>query len=107
MRMKALRLFFLERDKLDPEKKLFYEVIKDIVYAARQQETDSNEIMYDGVSVALHAMKTSEVPKELLTADDREFADKNPTYEGIITLISDAEGRPVYFNDDGWLFPSQ
>ena len=94
-----------ERDKLDPEKKLFYEVIKDIVYAARQQETDSNEIMYDGVSVALHAMKTSEVPKELLTADDREFADKNPTYEGIITLISDAEGRPVYFNDDGRVVP--
>ena len=94
-----------ERDKLDPEKKLFYEVIKDIVYAARQQESDSNEIMYDGVSVALHAMKTSEVPKQLLTADDREFADKNPTYEGIITLISDAKGRPVYFNDDGRVVP--
>ena len=90
-----------ERNELDPEKKLFYEVIKDIVYLARQKESDTNEILYDGTPVALVAMKTSEVPKEMLTTDDRNFIDKNPSYEGIITVVSSAEGRPLYFDDNG------
>lgn len=89
-----------ERNKLDPEKKLFYDVIKDIVYLARQRESDTNEILYDGVPVALVAMKTSDVPKEMLTADDRDFIDKNPSYEGIITVLSNSEGRPLFFDDD-------
>jgi len=89
-----------ERNQLDPEKKLFYEVIKDIVYLARQKESDTNEILYDGTPVALVAMKSSEVPKEMLTTDDRNFLDKNPSYEGIITIVSNAEGRPLYFDDN-------
>ena len=34
-----------KRNEIDPEKKLFYDVIKDIVYISRQQETDSQEII--------------------------------------------------------------
>lgn len=90
-----------ERNNLDPEKKLFYDVIKDIVYIARQRESDSTDVIYDGVSLTLHAMRTSDVPISLLTADDRKFREDNPSYEGIVTVVSDTEGRPVYFDDNG------
>jgi hypothetical protein len=94
-----------ERNKLDPEKKLFYEVVKDLVYIARQRESDTNEVMYDGVSMAMTAMLNTDIPAALLTTDDRNFLEKNPDYVGIVAMITDSKGAPVYFDEEGNVVP--
>ena len=90
-----------KRNEIDPEKKLFYDVIKDIVYISRQQETDSQEIIYGDTSLALVARRASDVDPTLLTSDDRNFLEENPESSGILSIISDTEGNPVFFDEGG------
>jgi len=89
------------RNKKDPEKKLFYDVIKDIVYIARQRGASSDEIIYQGKSLALTAIKSSKFPSEYLTAYDKEHKVKYPDYQGIISVITDTDGNFIYFKEDG------
>ena len=90
-----------KRNEIDPEKKLFYDVIKDIVYISRQQETDSQEIIYGDTSLALVARRASDVDPTLLTSDDRNFLEENPESSGILSIISDTEGNPIFFDEGG------
>jgi hypothetical protein len=89
-----------ERNNIDPEKKLFSDVVKAIVEIAKQR-TGTKEIEYNGVILALTTQLTRNISPELLTADDRAFLEKNPNDNGIAAVITDSKGSLVYFKPDG------
>jgi hypothetical protein len=92
------------RNEKDPEKKMFYEVIKDIVYIARQNSEDTDEILYgedEPVSLALTVMQVKNVDPTIFTQKDKEWQDTSTDKGGIIAIITDTEGNEVYFNEDG------
>jgi len=89
-----------ERNNIDPEKKLFSDVVKAIVEIAKQR-TGTEEIEYNGVILALTTQLTRNISPELLTADDRAFLEKNPNDTGIAAVITDSKGSLVYFKPDG------
>ena len=89
-----------ERNNIDPEKKLFSDVVKAIVEIAKQR-TGTEEIEYNGVILALTTQLTRNISPELLTADDRAFLEKNPNDNGIAAVITDSKGSLVYFKPDG------
>ena len=91
------------KNEKDPEKAMFYEVIKDIVYIARQRETDSDEILYgeeEPVSLALTVMPVKKADPAMFTSNDKTDQE---TYgaRGIVAIITDTNGNEVYFNEDG------
>ena len=89
-----------DRNKIDPEKKLFSIVIKGIVDQA-QQRVGTEDVTYNGQRVSLTAQLSSNVPFEFLTQDDQEFFKKNPNYKGIIAVVTDPQGNPIFFKEDG------
>lgn len=89
-----------DRNAIDPEKKLFSDVVKAIVEIAKQR-VGGQEIEYNGVVLALTAQLTRNLPSDQLTVDDRAFLEKNPDNTGIAAVITDARGNPVYFKPDG------
>jgi hypothetical protein len=89
-----------EKDKLDPEKILFSDVVKAIAYIAKNAEQDG-VIIYDGVQLALRALQTTQINEEELTTNDRKWIEENPDYIGIAAVISDIQGNPIYFKEDG------
>jgi hypothetical protein len=90
-----------EKNIKDPEKNLFYDVIKDTVIIAKERSTDSDEIIYQDKSLALTAMKDSEFPVEYLTRVDKTYLDKPEAERGILAVITDTNGNYVYFKEDG------
>ena len=91
-----------ERNKLDPEKKLFFEVIKAIVELSKRR-VGAEPLKYGDEVIALTAQLTRNIPRELLTRDSREHLDKYPDDNGIAVVISDTKGNPLYFKPDGTL----
>lgn len=91
-----------DRNKIDLEKKLFSEVIKSIAQRSRDR-VGTEELEYDGSTIALSAQLTRSIPLELLTADDRAFLEKNPNNNGILGVLTDAKGNFLYFKEDGRL----
>ena len=89
-----------ERNNIDPEKKLFSDVVKAIVEIAKQR-TGTEETEYNGVMLALTTQLTRNISPELLTADDRAFLEKNPNDNGIAAVITDSKGDFIYFKEDG------
>ena len=89
-----------DRNNIDPEKKLFSEVVKAIVEISKQR-VGTEEIEYNGVILALTTQLTRNISPELLTTDDRLFLEKNPNDNGIAAVITDAKGDLVYFKEDG------
>ena len=89
-----------ERNNIDPEKKLFSDVVKAIVEIAKQR-TGTEEIEYNGVILALTTQLTRNISPELLTAGDRAFLEENPNDNGISAVITDSKGSLVYFKPDG------
>jgi predicted kinase len=90
-----------EKNVKDPEKNLFYDVIKDIVMISKERPTDSDEIVYQDKSLALTAMKDSEFPADYLTRVDKTYLDKPEAQRGILAVITDTNGNYVYFKEDG------
>jgi len=93
-----------ERNEKDPEKKMFGDVIRDIVYIARETPADSDEILYgvdNPVSLKLKAMLVKDADPEMFTAKDLKWQKEHPDVTAIVAIISDAEGNDVYFNEDG------
>ena len=89
-----------DRNAIDPEKKLFSDVIKAIVELAKQR-VGTEQIEYNGVVLALTAQLTRNISSDQLTVDDRAFLAKNPDNTGIAAVITDAKGNFVYFKPDG------
>ena len=94
----------LEKNKKDPEKAMFYEVIKDIVYIARQTTAANDEILYgedEPVSLALTMMQVKSADPNMFTQADKAFQEKNKNITGLVAIVTDTEGNEVYFNEDG------
>jgi len=91
----------LPKNEKDPEKALFYDVIKDIVYIARSTRND--EILYgedEPVSLALTLMPVSKADPAMFTSKDK-IDQKTYGVRGIVAIVTDTEGNEVYFNEDG------
>ena len=89
-----------DRNAIDPEKKLFSDVIKAIVEIAKQR-VGTEQIEYNGVVLALTAQLTRNISSDQLTVDDKAFLEKNPDNTGIAAVVTDAKGNYVYFKPDG------
>ena len=93
-----------DKNKKDPEKQMFYDVIKDIVYIARQRKNDTDEILYgeeNPVSLALTLVSRKSADKSMFTEKDLKFQKDNPDVTTVIAVVTDTNGNPVYFNEDG------
>ena len=90
-----------EKNVKDPEKNLFYDVIKGIVALSRARTSESDEIIYQGRSLALTAVKDSEFPEDSITAADKKYLEKPDAQRGIIAAITDTNGDYIYFTNDG------
>jgi hypothetical protein len=91
-----------DRNKIDPEKKLFGEVVKAIAQIAKDR-VGTEDIEYQGKTVAVTAQLTRNVSKELLTSSDIEYLEKYPNDNGIVAIITDDKGNNLYFKPDGSL----
>lgn len=89
-----------DRNAIDPDKKLFSDVIKSLVQQAKQR-VGTEDVTYSGQRVSLTAQLSTNIPSELLTLDDQEFLKKNPDYRGIVAVITDPSGNFLYFREDG------
>jgi hypothetical protein len=89
-----------DRNKIDPEKKLFSDVVKAIVKIVKQR-IGTEEIEYNGVVLGLTAQLTRNIPGNLLTAKDRTYLIDKPNDVGIAAVITDAKGNYIYFKPDG------
>jgi hypothetical protein len=93
-----------DKNKKDPEKEMFYNVIKDIVYIARQRKNDTDEILYgeeNPVSLALTLVSRKAADKSMFTEADLKFQKDNPDVTTVVAVVTDTNGNPVYFNEDG------
>jgi hypothetical protein len=91
-----------DRNKLDPEKALFSEVVKAIAQISKNR-VGTEDITYQGKTIGLTAQLTRNVPKELLTESDRTYLEKYPNDKGIVAIITDNKGNNLYFKPDGSL----
>lgn len=89
-----------ERNEKDPQKKLFYEVIKTIVRQAQARKL-TDEVMLGDTAVMLRAQNIRNLPAEDMTDYDKSFLSKNKTYDINIAIISDTAGNPIRFDEDG------
>ena len=95
-----------EQDTPDPEKEMFYTVIKQIILISEQKPTDTDEVIYQGVSLAQRPVSIKNFPTKpdgttLLVDDDVKFLEKNPDYNGLLNVITDTDGNYVYFTEKG------
>ena len=91
-----------DRNKIDPEKILFSDVIKAISQISKDR-VGTEDIQYQGKTIALTAQLTRSVPKELLVQNDRDHLEKYPNTNGVIAILTDEKGNNLYFKPDGSL----
>jgi len=92
------------RNRKDPEKKMFYEVSKAIIWATRNNPNQEPVMeMPDGtqVGIKLLAQNIQDVDESLLTKDDKAFLKKNPNYNIITLFLSDQDGNLLLFDEQG------
>ena len=92
------------RNRKDPEKKMFYEVSKAIIWATRNNPNQEPVMeMPDGtqVGIKLLAQNIQDVDESLLTKDDKAFLKKNPEYNIITLFLSDQDGNLLLFDEQG------
>ena len=90
------------RNIKDPEKALFYEVIKDIVYIIKRN-SDTDQVLYgvdNPMELTLTLKRVRDVDLDLFTSKDRTNIEKYGA-TGIVSVITDVNGDDVYFNPDG------
>jgi hypothetical protein len=92
-----------DRDRIDPEKKLFSDVVKAIGVIARNRSDITEPIMYEDVEIALTAMKTRDIDPKLLTTSDEAYLKQASKDRGITAVITDKQGNFLYFREDGSL----
>ena len=90
-----------ELEERDPEKNTTHSVVKQIIGLFDNRPANSDEVIYQGTSVALRPMMLNMVPKEQLFSDDAKFLEENPEYNGIVVIVSDVDGNILNFDEDG------
>lgn len=94
------------QDKPDPEKEMFYKVIKQIILLAEARAAENDEVIYQDVALAqrpvlIRNFPTREDGTSLLNQNEIDFLERTPDYNGILNVITDTEGNFVYFTEDG------
>ena len=89
-----------ERNHVDKEKELFYEIIKTVVWASRRRGA-TDQVMLGDKSVMLRAQSIRSLDPADLTADDRNYLSRNKTYNLNVAIISDTDGNPIRFDEKG------
>lgn len=89
-----------DRNKMDPEKKLFSDVVKSIARIAKERSGDE-PIIYQGRVLTLTALLTRNIDRNLLTTSDKTYMEKNPDDRGISAVITDENGNFLYFTEEG------
>ena len=89
-----------DRNKMDPEKKLFSDVVKSIARIAKERSGDE-PIIYQGRVLTLTALLTRNINRDLLTTSDKTHMEKNPDDRGISAVITDEDGNFLYFTEEG------
>ncbi len=97
-----------DKDKEDPQKALSYLVFKQLILISNNKPEDTEDVVYQGVPLAIRPIAIKQFPTRadgtsLLVDNDRKHLEKNPDYDGIVTVVSDTEGNIMYFNEDGSL----
>ncbi len=88
----------------DPEKKMFYGVIKTLIWFTRNNPNQEPIItMPDGsqVGVKMLAKNLQDVDQDLLTRDDKNMLEKNPSFNMITAFVSDQDGNILKFDEEG------
>jgi len=89
-----------DRNKMDPEKKLFSDVVKSIARIAKERSGDE-PIVYQGKTLTLTALLTRNIDRDLLTSSDKTHMEKNPNDNGVTAVITDEDGNFLYFTENG------
>jgi hypothetical protein len=89
-----------DRNKMDPEKKLFSDVVKAIARIAKER-TGDEPIIYQGRALTLTALLTRNISSDLLTSSDKTYMETNPNDNGITAVITDENGNFLYFTEEG------
>ena len=96
-----------ERNEDDPEKELFYKVIKTLVWAARASRDGRVQLVqmddtFDvGVDVMLKVQRLRDLDPSDLTSYDTKFLSGNRDIELLAAVVSDQDGNPIRFDEDG------
>lgn len=95
-----------DRDKEDPEKVMFYKVIKNILDIYNNRLDSQEDIIYQDTAIAQRPMLQTSLPlkedgSSYLSKYDLEFKNKNPEFIGIVNVISDSDGNILYFDEEG------
>lgn len=89
-----------ERNKVDKQKELFYEIIKTVVWASRRRG-DKDEVMLGDTTIMLKAQPIRSLDPADLTNDDKSYLNSNKTYDLNVAIISDTDGNPIRFDEQG------
>ena len=89
-----------DRNKMDPEKKLFSDVVKSIARIAKERNGDE-PIVYQGKTLTLTALLTRNINRDLLVSSDKKYMEDNPDDNGITAVITDEDGNFLYFTEAG------
>lgn len=82
----------------DPEKVLFYKVIRDIVYFSKHKN-DNDTVTYADKELGLTVMRANQFPEQYrLESDKPYYKGEDTELYGVITY---ADGSPVYFKENG------
>ena len=87
-----------EKNVKDPEKALFYKVIRDIVYFAKNRNEDDT-VTYAGKELGLTIMRANQFPDDYrLESDKAYYKGEDSELYGVVTYT---DGSPVYFKENG------
>ena len=89
-----------ERNAVDPQKKLFDKVIKTTIWLSRNRTID-DKVMLGDTPIMLKAQSIRSLDPSELTDDDIKFLTKNKTYDINVAIISDTQGNPIRFDEEG------
>ena len=90
-----------EKDITDPQKKMFYDVIKEIIYITENMADNTEDVEYQGKKLAIRAVNLLDFPEVYLTDSEKQFKEQNPSSDLILSAISDTDGNYVYFTEEG------
>ena len=89
-----------ERNAKDPQKKLFDQVIKTVIWLTRRREAN-DVVMLGDTPIMLKAQSIRNLSSDDLTDYDKSFLSKNKTYNVNVAIISDTKGNPIRFDEEG------
>jgi len=90
-----------EKDIPDPQKVMFENVIKEIIYIAEETTDDTEDVVFQGKSLAVRAVNLLDFPEEYLADSEKNFKNENPSSDLILSAITDTDGNYVYFTEEG------